>query len=310
MRRLGSISLVEGLRHGVVTASPIDRHSRWFYLIVTAWFVAGLPVFLAMGFTLDLGPQAAIGAGALILACWLLRYVNHQRIAGGIEVVIVGFFFGLPVMFVIYPLLAVSGPLADPWLANVDRALGFDWFAFIAFFKAHPFLMKLMVWIYLSLFWQQLLLLPALWLRGFERRAWLFVTALVVAMCITLAIYPFTPCDDAFVHYGVTQAQFPLSVTVPWTTSPVVRSVKAGARVITAASLKGIVTFPSYHAAVAAMLTWAAWPLKPLRYSFVVLNTLMIVSCIVVGAHYLIDLVVGVAIGAVAVVISKKIVCT
>jgi len=123
-----------------------------------------------------------------------------------------------------------------------------------------------------------------------------------------LLIYPFAPCDAAFVHYGVTQKQFPLSTDVPWTTSPIVRAFKSGDRLINAAAFKGIVTFPSYHTAMAVMATWAGWSLKPLRYPVLALNALMVVSCIVVGAHYLVDLLAGGAIGTLGIVIAKRLV--
>lgn len=308
VQRLLSFRFVDGVRNGATMQSPIDPHSRWIYAILCVWFVLGLPAFLSLGFTIDVDAAPAIGASALIIACWGLRSLGYGRFSGGVEVLIVSFFYGLVLTFIIYPLLAISGPLADPWLARADRAIGFDWFAFIAFFKAHPALMGGMVWVYLSLFWQQVILLPWLWITKDERRAWTFVTALVVAMTITLCIYPFAPCDDAFVHYGVTQKDFPLGVTVPWTTSPVVRSIKAGARVLTGASFKGIVTFPSFHTAVAVMLMWTGWALKPIRYPVVALNVLMIVSCIVIGAHYFVDLIAGAIIGAVAIVVSKRLV--
>jgi membrane-associated phospholipid phosphatase len=291
----------------VTTGSLMDPRSRWIYLIMAVEFLVGLPVFLLLGFTLDLPAGAAIGAGALIVACWLLRYIGHSRIAGGVEATVVAFFYGLPVMFVIYPLLALSAPLADPWLAKADDILGFDWFAFIRFFKAHPQLKEAMVSIYRSFFWQQLLIVPILWIRGFEWRAWAYVTMVLVAMVITLTIYPFTPADDAFVHYGVSRAAFPLSVDIPWTTSPVVRSIKAGARVISMGSLQGIVTFPSFHAAAAVLFTWAAWALKLLRYPILALNCLMMISCMVVGAHYLVDLIVGAIIGIAAILLVTRI---
>jgi membrane-associated phospholipid phosphatase len=300
------MGVIEGLRHGVTTGPLIDPRSRWIYAIMAAEFAIGLPVFLLMGFTLDLPSGAAIGAGALIFACWLLRFIGHSRLAGGVEIVIVAFFYGLPVMFVVYPLLALSAPLADPWLARTDDLLGFDWFAFIRFFKAHPQLTELMVRVYKAFFWQELLIVPLLWICRLEWRAWAFVTMILVAMVITLTLYPFAPADDAFVHYGVTRAAFPLSVDVPWTTSPVVRSIKAGARVISVHSLVGIVTFPSFHAATAVLFTWATWALKPLRYPILVLNCLMLVSCVVVGAHYVIDLIVGVLIGGAAILIVTR----
>ena len=48
--------------------------------------------------------------------------------------------------------------------------------------------------------------------------------------------------------------------------------------------------------------------MRPLRYVVLAINALMIVSCIVVGAHYLVDLLAGAAVGVLAILISKGLV--
>ena len=123
-----------------------------------------------------------------------------------------------------------------------------------------------------------------------------------------MLIYPFAPADAAFTQFGVTRAQFPVPSDVPWTTGPVVHAIKDGARIVTKDSLKGLVTFPSYHAAVAASLIWASWSLRWLRAPIILWNLAMLVSCILVGAHYLVDLIAGIAVAFVSIRFAIQIV--
>ena len=131
-------------------------------------------------------------------------------------------------------------------------------------------------------------------------------TALSYSLAMALAIYPFAPADAAFTHYGVTPAQYPIESTIPWTTGPVVHFFKEGARHVTLESLKGLITFPSYHAAIAVILAWAAWPLRGLGYFIVLLNAVVLLSCILVGAHYLVDVIAGSAISVASILLARR----
>jgi membrane-associated phospholipid phosphatase len=82
---------------------------------------------------------------------------------------------------------------------------------------------------------------------------------------------------------------------IPSAWSDVVRDLRAG----THAPLKyvGIITFPSFHATMAVMWTLA---LRDMRYGFYVaacVNGLMYLACMPIGYHYLVDVIVGGAIG-------------
>jgi membrane-associated phospholipid phosphatase len=295
------------LREGVETQPAFDRRSRALYILLCTECLAGAASSKASGFTYDL-PFEKAAWGCLLIGCaLLLRRIGHKKVAGGIETSILSFLHGFPTIFIIFPLLAISGPFADSWLGHTDEMLGFDWFALIHFFARHQQGLELALRAYQSIFWQPLLIIPALWIFNRGDRAWMMVTALSFSLAISLAIYPFAPADAAFTHYGVTPAQYPLQSTIPWTTGPVVHSIKDGARHVTLDSLKGLVTFPSYHAAIAVILTWAAWPIRGFGYLIAILNAVVLVSCILVGAHYLVDVIAGSVIAIASVVLSEKV---
>ncbi len=73
-----------------------------------------------------------------------------------------------------------------------------------------------------------------------------------MATAITIAIYPLAPADAAFVHNGVMTRSLPTERRYSLDYQPrrsVDQSRCAGHF---AASLKGIVTFPSFHTAAAS----------------------------------------------------------
>lgn len=63
----------------------------------------------------------------------------------------------------------------------------------------------------------------------------------------------------------------------------------------------GILTFPSAHAAVAALCAWALWPIRILRYPALALNLAMGFSAIPGANHYVVDVIAGVVVALAAI---------
>lgn len=69
--------------------------------------------------------------------------------------------------------------------------------------------------------------------------------------------------------------------------------------------LSGIVSFPSFHAASAVLYIWALWPVRWIGGIAAALNVLMIAATPAIGAHYIIDVVAGIALGAASIWATK-----
>jgi membrane-associated phospholipid phosphatase len=69
--------------------------------------------------------------------------------------------------------------------------------------------------------------------------------------------------------------------------------------------LAGIVSFPSFHAASAVLYLWALWPVRGLGVASAVMNVLMIIATPVIGAHYVIDVIGGIALAMVSIWAAK-----
>lgn len=230
----------------------------------------------------------------------LCRRIGKPRLAGALECF--GFLYGEAIfVFTLLPLTALSGSLADNRLAAWDRALGFNWVAFVTWAKPGVPVFKLA---YDSFALQALFLVSLLFYTGNGLRAWRLASAALLALIACSAAYPFFPADSAMMHYGVYPIDFPAVLS-----GPTIAEVKGGLRHITEiAQLKGLITFPSYHACAAALLAWAAWPLRGWRWAFLALNIIMAISCLVVGSHYLVDVIGGVAITGAALFTVERLV--
>jgi len=108
--------------------------------------------------------------------------------------------------------------------------------------------------------------------------------ATIVALLTTVAIGAVMPAFGPNEIYGIPSA---------W--SDVLHSLRAGRH--TPLKYVGIISFPSFHATMAVMWTLA---LRDMRFGFYVatfVNGLMLLACMPIGYHYLVDVIVGGTIG-------------
>ena len=96
------------------------------------------------------------------------------------------------------------------------------------------------------------------------------------------------------------------TVSTSW---PVFHGLRDGTwrTLIAGRSSRGIITFPSLHAALAVIVAAALWPLARLRWVFVVLNTAMLIATPIDGSHYFVDVLAGVALAALCLVAARTI---
>lgn len=216
-------------------------------------------------------------------------------------------------------LAATARPFADDWLVAWDAALffGFDWQASIRSIAATQGGDKLLYGasaVYSTLGWQPLALVMLLFASGRERHGWTFLSAWGLTLAVTVMIFPFFPALGAFLHHGIGVHEFPgIRVDAAWRHVKILHPVRDGTlRSLSVNVIAGVVTFPSFHAAAAVLLAWGFWPLRWCRWPFLLLNVCMFASSLVIGGHYLVDLVAGGAIAATCIVaalaLSRRIV--
>ena len=72
---------------------------------------------------------------------------------------------------------------------------------------------------------------------------------------------------------------------------------------------QGLISMPSLHAAYAVLLVYAARHLRWLFPVSTVWNIAMIYSAIPFGAHYLVDIIAGLALAAASIAITRSLKC-
>jgi hypothetical protein len=239
----------------------------------------------------------------------LLRYVYWQRMTPLVPVLeaLVGLFLiTIPLLSLSYVAMSFNMPLADEKLAGLDAALGFDWFAFISFVDQRPWLAQTLGYAYIS-FHYQLLFLPAYFaLRGNPTRALaiVFCYTLAVLLCCLVSIW--YPALGTYVSYGIdADGLSSIHPRYGYSFLEQFHGVRQQSEfLLVLQKAEGILTFPSAHAAVAALCVWAAWESRLLRFPFLALDIAMATSAVSHGSHYLIDVVAGIGIAGIAVSIT------
>jgi membrane-associated phospholipid phosphatase len=277
--------------------SPFDPRSRAVYLLIAAMAVVGLFLCWALHFKISLEIfQNFYGMPLMsVLAGLCLRRIGKPNFGGAMEVLGLFFIQGLMAFFLIAPLAAISAPLADVPLARADQFIGFDWGVYV---RATAPLHSILLFAYRSFAWQTIIV-AALFFFGQSERGWIALLSAVIALAITALIFPFAPAEGASLFFGI-DVESPLR---PF--APALIALKHGHRVLEHSTFKGLISFPSYHAAAAIIFSWACWR-TPLRWPVLLLNLLLVAAAIPFGSHYLVDLLAGAAVGAVSIAVSIR----
>jgi membrane-associated phospholipid phosphatase len=262
--------------------------------LVAWWLMASL------GFTVTLSAWAILALPAYVVVAGILaRRIGWTMTGSMLEGGALFYQQGLVVMFLLFGLAAQSGPFADDLLSSWDRSIGFDWMAYFEFSRQYS---APLLFAYRSFNWQPAVVVIALVLTAREDRLWTVITASFLACLLCAAVFAFVPAQAPFHHYGITFAEFPERRTqMGWTFLNVLNDIRAGEREISPSLFTGMISFPSYHSAAAVMFAWALWPTK-LRWPAVVLNTGLLASTPTMGNHYLVDVIAGIAVGALAII--------
>lgn len=222
------------------------------------------------------------------------------------DTVIGGLLATLPLIFMTYVAIGFAMPIADGRLMALDAALRLDWLAFVEFVDARPRLAYLLAQAYSS-FPYQLLLLPAyLSLCGQATRAYAFVFAYIVVNLVASVVSIWYPALGAYEALGVDpSAMQSINAYFGFFFLDQFHSVRDSAHfVLDYGKSAGILTFPSVHAAVAALCAWAAWGSRLLRYPLLALNAGMAVSAISHGSHYFVDVIGGLGVAGLSISIA------
>ena len=265
----------------------------------------------ALGFTYrgeDINLMIAVLTAMVGLAT-LLRWRGSPRLAAGIEGCAILVAASMAVACLSLLVGTIGFPYRDGSLAAADELL----FPFLSWPDlAHSLskqaeLTALMCRIYSTLLWQPFLLVAILAALGRTDSIRRFHAAWTLTLTACVAIFALPPAQAAYVHYGFVPADVPyLTANTGWWPAEILERVRTGAlRELGTDQISGLITFPSFHTAAAVLLAWGFRRVPFVGPLFVLLNLAMIATVPLIGSHYFVDVLGGIAVALLAIAGSR-----
>lgn len=215
--------------------------------------------------------------------------------------------FSIEILLLSYQATATSHPLMDVYLAAGDAALGFDWMAYAGRLNEHPWIAPVLSRAYFSLNIQFLLLPAILALNGRPGRLQEFAAHFGLAGCLTCLIMIAVPAAGTFDFYhpspDLLSSFGPDASTRHLGQLHALRMLKP----FLIEHPEGLVTFPSFHAALAAIFVYSVRGIRYVAPPIYLLNAILILAALPEGGHYLVDILAGFAVAAVSIQIVRLI---
>lgn len=288
--------------------------ARQFLIGLTGCAYIVVPVLAwVVGLSVDLRGFAEVILAAMVFLLVFAPLCHWRRIPSLkciVECAGIGLLITAPLIVSAYTAFALDLPLQDQQLLELDRRLGIDWVSLIAFIDSTALLAKSLTFAYHT-FHHQLFFLPiVLSICGHRARAYQLVGIyglICIIACIVTIWYPAlgTYTDFALDPKDLKNINGMLGVEYV----PQILAVRDDPNfVLRLEQVSGIISFPSVHAAVAVLCSWAVWPIRWIRFPLILWNTLMMLSAITEGGHYIVDIIAGIGVAgfSIAVVLNHS----
>jgi hypothetical protein len=184
-----------------------------------------------------------------------------------------------------YLTVTLRAPLVDQELVALDRSMGLDWLATARWLGAHPGVNFVLEVAYDSLIVQivgLILLLPGI---GMAHRSHELLWSFILTSLICILVSAAWPAGGAFVQYQT-------NVTTPYVQHFI--GIRDGTmKVLDLQQVQGIIQFPSFHVALAMILTYAVRGIRYLFPALLTINVLVVLATPVIGGHHFADVFAG-----------------
>lgn len=299
--------------------NSFEVDAAWRLLLLNWIMIAGMGAALALGLAVtdfSIGLSGLAIAGGYVGLYAGFAYANARsakRRDPQVIFVLAGIAQAVVITALMTPLTYIAAssnwPLQDAHLLAVDRMLQLDWAAYVRFVDAHPTLAAWLSFGYTMIRWPLFAIPVVLAAKHRYRRIEEFIFAFGVALIVTTLVSALVPAIGVYQQIGLDPSA--LHNVDPQAYLEQLRDLppaRAGTlRHLDLMGLAGIVTFPSFHAASAVLYAWALWPVKWARPIAVLANGLMLAATPIIGGHYFIDLLAGIAIAMTAIAVARKI---
>jgi len=294
------------------TEEVVARRLYRFNWVMLGLMAASLAIGLMIaGFSI--APASALTPLAIVSA--YLGYALYRYYRPGTSDPKITFILGATGQILIIPVLmtpltyiaaTANLPMQDVALNAFDRALGLDWMAYFNFVYHRHVLLFAAVLAYSMIGWPVFGVPIALGWTGQYRRMQEFTLAFGIALVATTIISTLLPAMGTYALLNFTPDPnifTPGAYLEQLRDLPLVRDGLL--RTIDFNALAGIITFPSFHAAAAALYLWAFWGVRWIGPVALMLNIAMLLATPICGGHYFVDVFAGIAIAALAIMAAR-----
>jgi hypothetical protein len=296
-------------RHGL--AKGVVRDGFVLSTVPIVLFASQVPIFWLAGFIINWPTILSILGICVFCLLTNILFIYRYR-----EPVIGAVFASVPQLMLSsgavigfsYVALQSGAPFADAELAYLDRWLGLDWHAYKDWIISDPDRLYIASYFYQTLGWQVVavgfVLVVCLEFRAFHTLCFAWLLAALVTVSVSAAMPPLA----AFYHYGIVdEMKAVMLIDSGYIQIEPMLQIKQGLSLDPYKNPAGIVAFPSFHAAGAVMLSWAFWQINYLRWPMLAINCGMIAATPIIGSHYFVDVIAGVALAFAAIHLGKRI---
>lgn len=290
----------------------LQRPMRLAWMVTAGVAAADVIGGAALGFSVPLGTSTVLGGvgGGMLALAWVYTYLRpNARIAAGASTAAFLVVFTMLLAISSYVGIALALPLWDGRFASLDGALGFDWTAHLRFVVDHPALETALEVAYHSSLVQVALVVVLLVASGRLHRLGQFTLLFAATATSVIAISTLMPALGAYAWHEPPSALLAAlsdGDAGRWHLAHF-RGLRDGTlRTVPLADVQGLISFPSFHTALALVCVWAVAPIRWTVAPMLLLNALLVAATLSIGGHYLVDVVGGALVAAVAISIVAR----
>lgn len=306
---------------GTVHSTPSGSHSCagdqgrddaiWAILLATLGLAAMLQ--LADPFSLSIRGMAMPLTMAIILS-GVATFYRVVRPTPRIVAMVIGLqqmiLFSAVGAILSYMIAARAGTPWDARIAGWDRAMGLDWRSALRWLDSHAFVAPVLKFGYQTLMPQMAALIVALALCGRLAALRIVLLAAMGAGLVIIILSGAMPAVGTYAHFGIgPQDHVHIAPAITDAHMADLLGLRDGTlRMLSLDRMQGIITFPSYHAALAAVFGWgfSRVPLWYARWPGMAMAAFTLMGTPIDGGHYFSDVAAGTAVAVIALCVARR----
>ena len=276
---------------------------QFIVIVVFLWVVIGLLAgFDIRGRMVKFVGPAMIAACAMVLVFSKLQLLCLARMAESFILVSLIGSFGVAASMIA---IATSPfPISDIALLRWEQAIGFNWLQLQKILVERPTVLAILHIIYFSFAPVTFAIAWSLDLGGHghwrNRYLWAFFFGLNLTSIVAFLI----PSISQAVHLEGNRAGLPSAYDFLFEDLPVVETLRDGG-MRSFSPFVGAVAMPSFHTAGAVIFAFGLWVYPRLRILAIISASVIIVTAMTIGGHYLADIIVGLIVAIVSIEASR-----